>query len=191
MRCSCRGERRGEEEGREGSGGAAEDGVELGKDLVPLLGRVRQVRDGAAGAERQVCSRRKREEVSCATEMEEETSGREDAPRPRLTRVRITTAQSLDPSMARKPKTPAGARDRQDGTAWDDGLERDGGRTRVGAARDVPFEVVEELQAAQLGRAGHRACRDDTGSGSRERKEESSKRETYLEGKPWPWPRTG
>lgn len=83
MRCSCRGERRGEEEGREGSGGAAEDGVELGEDLVPLLGRVREVRDGAAGAERQVCSRRKREELSCATEMEEETSGRDERERGR------------------------------------------------------------------------------------------------------------
>lgn len=37
-------------------------------------------------------------------------------------------------------------------------------RTRVGVARDVPLELVEELQAAELGRARHRACSVAAGS---------------------------
>lgn len=34
---------------------AAEHGVDLGQDFLPFLRRVRQVRDGAAGSERESC----------------------------------------------------------------------------------------------------------------------------------------
>lgn len=49
-RCACK-----RSEGGSGSGGASENGVDLGEDLFPLLGRVREVRDCSTSSKRQIC----------------------------------------------------------------------------------------------------------------------------------------
>lgn len=147
-RCACK-----RSEGGSGSGGASQNGVDLGEDLFPLLGRVREVRDCSASAKRQICAC----VMSVNAAVWGEGSRRTAAALDERADDHGPVARAIDGEEAQNAYEGQG-----DSASWLRGglvtrgiMQR---RTRVGDARDVPLELVEELHAAELGRARHRAC---------------------------------
>jgi len=149
-KCACK-----RSEGGSGSGGASQDGVDLGENLFPLLGRVREVRDRSASAKRQICM--------CGMSVNAAVGGEGEGSR-RTTAALDERADDHGPvARAVDGEEPQNTYEDREISEMGTGrlMQR---RTRVGVARDVPLELVEELQAAELGRARHRACRVAAGS---------------------------